>query len=173
MVAIRGQSVQPVNECWRSLTTTSSAAFLNQGVSKKLRWFGHAACRPGREQIRGFLMFILPCAWQTRVGSHLKTWAATLKADLELLSGLFLNKYKGKKAFWKSLVGLHWPLGASSHDLVTSTYLVPQECYLKQVKYYYYCLLGTGWLRITCAFAPQFWKNVKTLTLCGIWIHIQ
>ncbi len=52
-------------------------------VQRMLRWFGHAATRPEGELIKDPL---LP-TWRRRAGGQLKTWATTIKADLEPISG--------------------------------------------------------------------------------------
>ncbi len=56
-------------------------------VQRRLRWFGHAARRPEGELIKDLLLPTLPRTWRWRTGGQLKTWATTIKADLERLSG--------------------------------------------------------------------------------------
>ncbi len=52
-------------------------------LQRKLRWFGHAARRPDGELIKGLLLPTSPHTWRRRTGGQLKTWATTIKADLE------------------------------------------------------------------------------------------
>ncbi len=56
-------------------------------VQRRLRWFGNAARSPERELIKDLLLPTLPCTWRRRAGGKLKTWATTIKADLEPISG--------------------------------------------------------------------------------------
>ncbi len=56
-------------------------------VQRRLRWFCHAARRPESELIKDLLHPIAPRTWRRRAGGQLKTWAITIKADLEPLSG--------------------------------------------------------------------------------------
>ncbi len=58
-----------------------------QLVQVRLRWFGHAARRPEGELIKDLLLPTPPRTWRRRTGGQLKTWAITIKADLEPLSG--------------------------------------------------------------------------------------
>ncbi len=58
-----------------------------QPVQRKLHWFDDVARRPKGERSRDLLLPTLLCAWYKRVGGQLKTWATTIKADLEPLSG--------------------------------------------------------------------------------------
>ncbi len=53
---------------------------------RRLRWFGHAARRPEGELIKDLLLSTLPRTWRRRAGGQLKTWASTIKADLEPIS---------------------------------------------------------------------------------------
>ncbi len=71
-------------ELRRRLSLTSIPALL---VRRRLRWFGHAARRPQGEPIRDTLLPTQPRTWRRRAGGQLKTWATTIKADLEPLSG--------------------------------------------------------------------------------------
>ncbi len=68
----------------RRLCLTSVPALL---VQRRLRWFGHAACRPEGELIKDLLLPTPPRTWRRRTRGQLKTWAITVKADLEPLSG--------------------------------------------------------------------------------------
>ncbi len=71
----------PTVELRRRLCLTSIPALF---VQRRLqRWFGHAARRPEGELIKDLL---LP-TWRRRPGGHLKTWATTIKANLEPISG--------------------------------------------------------------------------------------
>ncbi len=56
-------------------------------VQRRIRWFGHAARRPEGELIKDLLLPTPPRTLRRRAGGQLKTWATTIKADLELLSG--------------------------------------------------------------------------------------
>ncbi len=72
-------------ELRRRLCLTSIPALL---VQRRPRWFGHAARRPEGKLIKDLLLPTQPRTWHRRVGGQLKTWATTIKTDLELLSGL-------------------------------------------------------------------------------------
>ncbi len=54
---------------------------------QRLHWFGYAVRRPEGELIKDLLLPTPPRTWRRRAGSQLKTWATTIKADLEPLSG--------------------------------------------------------------------------------------
>ncbi len=56
-------------------------------VQRRLRWFGHAAKRPEDELIKDLLLPTPPRVWRRRTRGQLKTWATTIKSDLEPLSG--------------------------------------------------------------------------------------
>ncbi len=56
-------------------------------VQRRLRWFGHASRRPEGELIKDLLHPTPPRKWRRRDGGQLKTWATTIKVDLEPLSG--------------------------------------------------------------------------------------
>ncbi len=56
-------------------------------VQRRFRSFGHAARRPEGELINDILLPTLPRTWRRRAGGQLKTWAPTIKADLEPISG--------------------------------------------------------------------------------------
>ncbi len=56
-------------------------------LQRHLRWFGHAARRAPGEFIRELINPDVPRTWRRRTGGQLKTWAATLKADLSWLIG--------------------------------------------------------------------------------------
>ncbi len=60
---------------------------LAQLVQRRLRWFVHAARRPEGELIKDLPLPTPPHTWHRRAGGQLKTWATTIKVDLELLSG--------------------------------------------------------------------------------------
>ncbi len=70
----------PSVELCRRLSLTSIPALL---VQRRLRWFGHAARRPEGELIKELLLPTPPRTWRRRAGGQLKTWATTIKADLE------------------------------------------------------------------------------------------
>ncbi len=50
-------------------------------------WFGHAARRAEGELIKNLPLQILTRTWRKRTRGQLKTWATTIKADVELLFG--------------------------------------------------------------------------------------
>ncbi len=56
-------------------------------VPRRLRWFSHAARHPDGELTKDLLLPTPPRTWRRRPGSQLKTWATTIKADVDLLSG--------------------------------------------------------------------------------------
>ncbi len=56
-------------------------------VQRRLRWFGHAARRPEGELNKDLLLPTPHRTWRRRAGGQLKTWATTIKADLEPISG--------------------------------------------------------------------------------------
>ncbi len=86
-----------------SLIRTASAAFYalgaeiarhlwNCGAASALQVyqhcsFGHAARLPDGELIKDLLLPTLPRTWRRRAGGQLKTWATTINADLEPISG--------------------------------------------------------------------------------------
>ncbi len=80
----RRRDCVPSVELRRRLSLTSLPALL---VQRRLRWFGHAVRRPEGELIKDLLLPTQLRTWHRRVGGQLKTWATTIKADLEPLSG--------------------------------------------------------------------------------------
>ncbi len=56
-------------------------------VHRRLRWFGYFVGCPEDELIKDFLLPTPPGMWRRRAGGQLKTWATTIKADLEPISG--------------------------------------------------------------------------------------
>ncbi len=56
-------------------------------VQRRLRWFSHAARRREGELIKDLLLPTPPRTWRRRAGDQLETWATTIKADLEPISG--------------------------------------------------------------------------------------
>ncbi len=56
-------------------------------VKRRLHWFGHAARPPEDELIKDLLLPTPPRTWRRRAGGQLKTWATSIKADLEPISG--------------------------------------------------------------------------------------
>ncbi len=71
-------------ELRRRLCFTSIPALL---VQRRLHWFGHAARRPEGELIKDLFLPTPPRMWRRRAGGQLKTWATTIKTDLEPISG--------------------------------------------------------------------------------------
>ncbi len=61
-------------------------------VQRRLSWFGQAKRRPDGELIKDRL---LPTPPRTRTGGQLKTWATTIKTDLEPISG-----HAGWSGYW-------------------------------------------------------------------------
>ncbi len=84
ILRVRRRDCVPSVELRRRLCLTSIAALL---VQRRLRWFGHAARRPEGELIKDLLLPTPPRTWRRRAGGQLKTWATTIKADLESISG--------------------------------------------------------------------------------------
>ncbi len=66
------------------LRLTSILALL---VQRRLCWFGPAARRPESELIKDLVLPTPPRTLRRRTGRQLKTWATTIKADLEPISG--------------------------------------------------------------------------------------
>ncbi len=83
----RRDFVQSV-ELRRRLRLTSIPALL---VQRRLRWFGHPARHPEGDLIKDLLVPTPPRTWRRRAGGQLKTWATTIKADLEPLA--FIASY--------------------------------------------------------------------------------
>ncbi len=84
LLRVRRRDCVPSVELHRRLCLTSIPALL---VQRRLRWFGHAARRPEGGLIKDLLLPTPPRTWRRRAGGQLKTWATTIKADLEPLSG--------------------------------------------------------------------------------------
>ncbi len=84
ILRVRHRDFVQSEELRRRLRLTSIPALL---VQRRLRWFCHAARRPESELIKDLLFPTPPRTWRRRAGDQLKTWAITIKADLEPLSG--------------------------------------------------------------------------------------
>ncbi len=84
ILRVRRRDCVPSVELRRRLCLTRIPALLEQ---RRLRWFGHAARRPEGELIKDLLLPTPPRTWRIRAGGQLKTWATTIKADLEPISG--------------------------------------------------------------------------------------
>ncbi len=56
-------------------------------VQRMHSWFEQAARRPKGELIKDPLLDTLPRTWRRRAGDQLKTWATTIKANLEPIYG--------------------------------------------------------------------------------------
>ncbi len=67
-------------ELRRRLRLLSIQALLAQ---RRFHWFGHAARRPEGELIKDLLVPKPPRTGRSRAGGQLKTWAATIKVNLE------------------------------------------------------------------------------------------
>ncbi len=81
ILRVRRRDCVPSVELHRRLCLTSIPALLVQRI---LHWFVHAARRPeGELNVHP----TPPRTWRRRTGGQLKTWATTIKADVELLSG--------------------------------------------------------------------------------------
>ncbi len=84
ILRVRRSDCVPSVELRRRLCLTSIPALL---VQRRLRWFGHATRRPEGELIKDLLLPTPPRTWSRRAGCQLKTWATTIKANLESISG--------------------------------------------------------------------------------------
>lgn len=56
-------------------------------LKRRLRWFGHVLRRPDEEIVRKLVAPNTLPGWKKRRGGQLKTWLATVKADMGLVSG--------------------------------------------------------------------------------------
>ncbi len=108
-------------ELRRRLGLSSIPALL---VQKRLRRFGHAARRPNGELINDLLLSTPPRMWRRRTGVQLKTWANTMKAGLEPLSGPQVFGYARWRKDWIKVSSERAQdrraLGAPVSDLVNS-----------------------------------------------------
>ncbi len=84
ILRLRHRDCVPSVELRRHLCLTSMPALL---VERGLRWFGYAARRPEGELIKDLLLPTPPRTWRSRAEGQLKTWATTIKAGLEPISG--------------------------------------------------------------------------------------
>ncbi len=84
ILRVRRRDCVPSVELHRRLSLTSIPALL---VQRRLRWFGHAIRRAESELINDLLLPTPPRTWRRRAGGQLKTWATTIKADQEPISG--------------------------------------------------------------------------------------
>ncbi len=84
ILRVRRRDCVPSVELRRRLCLTCIPALLMQ---RWFRWFGHAARRPEFELIKSLLLRKPHGTWRRRAGGQLKTWATTIKADLEPISG--------------------------------------------------------------------------------------
>ncbi len=84
ILRVRRRDGVPSVDLRRRLCLTSIPTLL---VKRRLHWFGHAARRPEGELIKDLLFPTPPRTWRRRAGGQLKTWATTIKADLEPISG--------------------------------------------------------------------------------------
>ncbi len=84
ILRVRRTDCVPSVKLRRRLCLTRIPALL---VQRRLHWFGHAARRPEVELNKDFLLPTQPRTWRRRAGGRLKTWATTIKADLEPISG--------------------------------------------------------------------------------------
>ncbi len=83
ILRVRHRDCVPSVELRRGLCLTSIPALI---VQRRLHWFGHAARRPEGELIKDLLLPTPPRTWRRQAGGQLKTWATTIKADLEPIS---------------------------------------------------------------------------------------
>ncbi len=74
-------------------------------VQRRLHWIGHAARRIEGELIKDLLLPTPTRTWRRRAGGQLKTWATTIKADLEQLS--LIGSARWRKDWVKCLVSSH------------------------------------------------------------------
>ncbi len=84
ILRVRRRDCVPSVELRRRLCLTSIPALV---VQRRHRWFGHASRRLEGELIKDLLPPTPPRIWRRRVGGQLKTWATTIKAELEPISG--------------------------------------------------------------------------------------
>ncbi len=84
ILRVRCRDCVPSVKLRHRLCLTSITALL---VQRRLHWFGHAARRPEGELIKNLLLPTPPRTWRRRAGGQLKTWAITIKVDLEPISG--------------------------------------------------------------------------------------
>ncbi len=84
ILRVRRRDCVPSVELRRCLCLTSIPVLF---VQRRLRWFGHAARHSEGELIKDLLLPTPPRTWRRRAGGQLKTWATTIKADLEPISG--------------------------------------------------------------------------------------
>ncbi len=66
-------------------------------VHRRLRWFGHTA---KRELIKDLYRPTQPRTWRRRTGGQMKTWATTIKAGMDLLSGPRVFGYARLRKDW-------------------------------------------------------------------------
>ncbi len=97
ILRVRRRDCVPSVERRHRLSLTSIPALL---VQTRLRWFGHAARRPEGELIKGLLLPIPSRTWCRRARGQLKTWATTIKADLEPISGLRVFRHARWRNDW-------------------------------------------------------------------------
>ncbi len=76
------------------------ASISEQLIGRKLLWFGHPTKRPEGELIRDPLFPVSPHSWRKRTGGQLKTWAPTIRADLEPLFGQRVFGYTWWRMDW-------------------------------------------------------------------------
>ncbi len=104
-----------------SMTVTTSTAFYTWGEGVKFHWwncgvasilqlqkrrfywFGRSARCPDGELINDLLQSIPPRTWRWRNGGQLKTWAITLKTDLEILPPQQVFSYARWKKYWVNI----------------------------------------------------------------------
>ncbi len=81
---VRSRDCVLLVELWCHLCLTIIPALL---VQRRLRWFGKAARRPDGELMKGLLLPKPPSTGRRPARGQLKTWATTIKAAKEPLSG--------------------------------------------------------------------------------------
>ncbi len=84
ILRVRHRDCVPSVELRRRIRLTAIPALL---VQRRLPWSGHAARRPAGELIKDRLLPTPPRTWRRQAEGQLKTWATTIKAGLEPLSG--------------------------------------------------------------------------------------
>ncbi len=97
ILRVRRRDCVPTVELRRRLSLASIPALL---VQRRLRWFGHAARRPEGELIKDLLLPTPPRTWRRRAGGQLKTWATTIKTDLEPISGPRVFGHARRRKDW-------------------------------------------------------------------------
>ncbi len=99
-------------------------------VQRRLRWFSHTVRCSDGELIKDLLLPTPPRTWRRRTGGQLKTWATTIKAHLEPLSGPRVFGHAQWRKDWmqvsSEIAQDHQAWSASKHDVPAQP--APREC---------------------------------------------